>query len=131
MKGRKTLIILVHAFIGWGLCAATMGIGTALTTIDNTLIIHAVAAPIIFSVVSVVYFKYSNFTSPLQTALIFVAFVMVVDFFGVALLINRSLEMFTSLLGTWIPLSLIITSTLLMGWWVTWKSPAVRGIART
>ncbi|OGO29181.1 MAG: hypothetical protein A2136_06615 [Chloroflexi bacterium RBG_16_54_11] len=70
-------------------------------------------------------------TSPLKTAIIFVAFVMVVNFFGVALLINRSLEMFVSLLGTWIPFMLIFTSTLLTGWWVTRKSLAVRGTART
>jgi len=37
------------------------------------------------------------------------------DFFVVTLLINRSLEMFTSLLGTWIPFALIFTSTYLTG----------------
>jgi hypothetical protein len=39
----------------------------------------------------------------------------VVDFFVVALLINRSLDMFASLLGTWIPFALIFTSTYLTG----------------
>jgi hypothetical protein len=33
----------------------------------------------------------------------------------VALLINRSLEMFASLLGTWIPFALIFASTYLTG----------------
>jgi hypothetical protein len=46
----------------------------------------------------------------LQTALIFVGFVIVVDFFVVALLINKSLDMFASLLGTWIPFALIFGS---------------------
>jgi len=58
----------------------------------------------------------------LQTALIFVGFVIVVDFFLVALLINRSLEMFTSLLGTWIPFALIFTSTYVTGLIVTPKA---------
>jgi hypothetical protein len=40
----KTSILLVHAFVGWLLCAATMGIGMALTTMQNALIIHAIAA---------------------------------------------------------------------------------------
>ena len=36
-------------------------------------------------------------------------------FFVVALLINRSFEMFASLLGTWIPFALIFLSTYLTG----------------
>ncbi len=41
------------------------------------------------------------------------------DFFVVALLINRSLEMFASPLGTWIPFALIFVSTWLTGLVVT------------
>jgi hypothetical protein len=37
------------------------------------------------------------------------------DFFIVAMLINKSFEMFTSLLGTWIPFALIFISTYLTG----------------
>jgi len=54
-------------------------------------------------------------TTPLQTAIVFITFVFGMDFFVVALLINRSLEMFTSLLGTWLPFVLIFTSTWLTG----------------
>lgn len=115
MSLQKILVILVHAFVGWALCAATMGIGMAVTTLQTTLIVHAIGAPIFFAGVSWIYFRKFNYTSPLQTALIFVGFVIVVDFFLVALLINRSLEMFTSLLGTWIPFALIFASTYLAG----------------
>lgn len=45
----------------------------------------------------------------------FVGFVIVVDFFLVALVIERSLEMFASPLGTWIPFALIFTSTYVTG----------------
>jgi hypothetical protein len=65
--------------------------------------------------VSLNYFRRFNYTTPLQTAFIFVSFVILVDFFIVALVINQSLEMFTSLLGTWIPFALIFISTYLMG----------------
>jgi len=58
----------------------------------------------------------------LQTASVFVTFVVAVDFFAVALLIYGSLEMFTSLLGTWIPFVLIFASTYLTGLSVA-KSP--------
>jgi len=115
MNSRKVTTILVHAFIGWALCAATMGIGMATMSIENALIVHAIGAPIFFTILSLVYFNKFNYTPPLQTALIFVSFVIVVDFFVVALLVNRSLEMFTSLLGTWIPFALIFTSTYLTG----------------
>ena len=50
-----------------------------------------------------------------MTALIFVGFVAIVDFFVVALLINKSLEMFYSFLGTWIPFALIFLSTYFKG----------------
>ena len=118
MSTRKVITVLLHAFIGWALCAATMGIGMATTTIRNTLIIHAIGAPIFFMVVSLNYFKKYGYTTPMQTALIFVGFVIMVDFLVVALLINRSLEMFASLLGTWIPFGLIFLSTYLTGIYV-------------
>ena len=112
---RKTIIILAHAFVGWLLCAATMGIGMAVTSQQTALVIHAIGAPIYFTVVSSFYFGRFHFTSPLLTAAIFVAFVMIVDFCVVALLIIRSLAMFESVLGTWIPFALIFASTLLTG----------------
>ena len=115
MNASKMLIVFAHAFLGWAFCAATMGIGMAVTSLDNTLVIHAIAAPIFFAGVSLVYFLKFNFTPPVQTALIFVAFVIAMDFFLVAMLINRSFEMFTSLLGTWIPFALIFLSTWLTG----------------
>ena len=115
MTTKKILIILAHAFVGWALCAATMGIGMAVTTLDNTLVIHAIGAPIFFCGVSLVYFRRFNYTAPLQTAGYFLAFVVAMDFFVVAMLINRSFEMFTSLLGTWLPFTLIFASTYLTG----------------
>ena len=115
MHMKKLVIIFVHAFIGWVLCAATMGIGMATMTLESTLIVHAVGAPIFFAVVSLIFFRKFNYTTPLQTAMIFVGFVIAVDFFVVALVINRSLEMFVSLLGTWIPFALIFASTYLTG----------------
>jgi hypothetical protein len=115
MNTKKILIILAHAFIGWALCTATMVIGMATMSIDSALIVHAIGAPIFFTIISLVYFNKFNYTSPLQTAGIFVSFVILVDFFLVALVINRSLEMFASLLGTWIPFALIFTSTYVTG----------------
>lgn len=126
MTGNQWQTILVHAFIGWALCAATMGIGMAVTTTETTLIAHAIGAPIFFGLVSWSYFGRFNHTTPLQTAFIFVGFVILVDFFLVALVINRSLEMFASLLGTWIPFVLIFGSTYLTGAYMNRKPEAVK-----
>jgi hypothetical protein len=115
MNLKKITIILGHAFIGWALCGATMGIGLATMTLEDALIVHALAAPVFFTIISLVYFQKFNYTTPFQTALIFVGFVIAMDFFVVALLINRSLDMFTSLLGTWIPFALIFAATYLRG----------------
>jgi hypothetical protein len=115
MTMQKTATILVHAFVGWVLCAATMGIGMALTSLETTLIVHAIGAPVFFFIVSLVYYKKFNYTTPLQTAVIFTAFVILVDFTLVAMVINRSFEMFSSPLGIWIPFALIFLSTWLTG----------------
>jgi hypothetical protein len=116
---RKILILLGHAFVGWALCFATIAIGRATTTMDVTLIIHAIFTPIFFCLVSLFYFARSSYTSPFVTALTFVGFVIFIDFFSVALVINQSLEMFASLIGTWIPFALIFVTTYLTGWVVT------------
>lgn len=108
-------IIIIHAFVGWLLCDLTMVIGMVITSLDNAIIIHAIGAPIFFGAVSFIYFKKFGFTSPFQTAIIFVSFVIAMDFFIVALLIEQSFEMFYSPLGTWIPFTLIFTSTYLVG----------------
>jgi hypothetical protein len=108
-------IVFIHAFVGWILCGATMGAGMALTSITNALYIHAIGAPLFFIAISFNYFKKFNQVSPLKTAVLFVGFVIVVDFFIVALLINRSLEMFSSILGTWIPFLLIFGATYATG----------------
>ena len=72
----------------------------AVTTLENTLIIHATAAPLFFAGVSLVYFRKFNYTLPIQTAMIFITFVLGIDFFVVAILINHSFEMFTSALSS-------------------------------
>ena len=123
---RKVLVILGYALIGWALCTASMMIGMAVTTLDTALIVHALGAPVFFFGVSLVYFTKFNYTSPFQTALIFVGFVIFMDFFLIALVINQSLEMFTSLLGTWIPFVLIFLSTTVTGRVVTRQQTEAR-----
>ncbi len=111
----KLLIVSIYAFIGWTICGAIMFIGTAVTSEFIALIIHAVAAPIIFAVVSSFYFKKYDLTTPLETAALFVVFFVLLDFIVVAFLINKSLAIFGNVLGTWIPFVLIFISTYYTG----------------
>lgn len=92
-----------------------MWIGMAVTTLENAQIIHAIGAPIFFFAVSWNYFTKFDYSSPAATAGFFVAFVVAMDVIVVALIVERSFEMFTSLLGTWIPFALIFASTYLTG----------------
>jgi hypothetical protein len=121
LKLKRGLVVILFAFLGWLLCFATIGIGMALTSIQTALVIHAIAAPIIFTSLSLVYFKKYNYTSPFVTAIIFIGFVVFMDFFVVALAINHSFEMFTSFIGTWLPFVLIFLSTFITGVFVNRK----------
>lgn len=121
MNFKKAITILIHAFVGWGLCGATIGIGKNLTSMEITLVLHAIGAPIFFAIIALIYFKNFNYTTPLQTAVIFIGFVIFMDVFLVALFIEKSFAMFTSPLGTWIPFALIFLATCIIG--LTLKSP--------
>lgn len=112
---RARVILIAHALVGWALCFATIGIGMRLASVETALIVHAIGAPIYFAGVSRVYFTRFAFTTPIQTAALFTAIVMGLDFFLVALVILRSLDMFASPLGTWIPFALIFGATWLTG----------------
>jgi len=116
---KKALVVFVFALIGWGLCGAIIGIGRSITTIENTLIIHAIGVPVIFGALSWIYFTWFHYTSPLQTALIFLGFAILMDGGIIAPFSEKSFAMFSSILGTWIPFALIFASTYLVGWTVT------------
>ena len=115
---RQLTALLPHVFVSWALCTATMMIGLAVASEETALVVHAIGAPMFSGVVSWNYYRRFFYTTPLQTATAFVSFVIVVDFFLVALVINQSLEMFASLLGTWIPFVLIFASVYLVGGWM-------------
>lgn len=118
MKAIEIIAVLFFGFIGQLGCWGLMMGGQSITTLDNALIIHAIGAPIVFALVSFVYFKKLNYTNPLITGITFLAVVVLMDFFIVSLLINKSFDMFLSPIGTWIPFALIFTSTYLTGTFV-------------
>jgi hypothetical protein len=114
-KIRRFGVVLAFALIAQGLCWMIMIVGRAVTSLETTLIAHAIGAPIIAVVVSSIYYKRFNYTTPLQTAIVFASVVIAMDFFIVALLIEKSFEMFSSPIGTWIPITSIFLATYLTG----------------
>ena len=116
---KRLVVLLAFALLAQALCWSIMIVGQMVTSIENTLIAHAIGAPIIAVVVSSVYYRKFNYTTPLQTAIAFISVVIAMDVFVVALFIEKSFEMFASPIGTWIPFSSIFLATYLTGLFTT------------
>jgi hypothetical protein len=113
----KSFVFLLHALTGWALCGAVMGIGLKMFSLQNALILHLFAAPLIFALVSLSFYKKMPSSRPILVAAGFTAFVMTMDFILVAWIIQRSFAMFGSFMGTWMPFVMIFTSS-----WMTGKA---------
>ena len=111
----QILVIVGHAFVGWVLCGATMMLGMKATSVQRAIVIHAVAAPLIFAVLAWIYFRWFGYTGPLATAGIFVGLVIVLDLAVVAPFIEKSFAMFRSFSGTWLPFVLMFLVTWVIG----------------
>ncbi|MCP4725332.1 MAG: hypothetical protein GY863_09865 [bacterium] len=112
---KKIPVLLLFSAIGWILCGLVMWTGMVLFSIETTLIIHLIAAPVFFIVLSLVYFRKFNHTSPLYTAVFFISAVIFLDVFIVSMLIEKNFDMFRSPIGTWIPFLLIFLATYFTG----------------
>lgn len=116
--GERTAVLVGLAFAGWALCGMIMGVGMATTTMENALVLHALLAPVVFLGISALYFTRFNYTTPLETASLFVGFVIFMDATVVSVLINGSFDMFRSISGTWLVFAEIFAATLLTGWYL-------------
>lgn len=115
MEIKEALILLVNAIIIYFVCFAVMGLSMATLPIDEALVAHAVAAPFVSAIFSYIYYKKFNYSSPLITAIVIVATVILLDFFLTATIILQDYAMFYSLIGTWIPFALIFIAALIVG----------------
>lgn len=111
----KIWLLIFLALIGWVLCGGIIAIGRAITAMEITLIAHAILAPVFFYFLARIYYSKSNLPSPIQTASVFLLIVVGMDFFVVALLIEKSFAMFESFLGIWLPFILIFCAVWIAG----------------
>lgn len=112
---KKIIIVALFTILGWMFCGSIIGIGRTLTTMEIILLIHLVGVPIIFGIISIIYFYFFNYTTPLLTAAIFTGTAIILDFFLVAIFIEKSFDMFKSAIGTWIPFGFIFITTYYTG----------------
>lgn len=125
---RQGAVIAAHALVVWVLCGALMFAGMSLFSLGYALVIHAIGAPIIAGLAAWFYFKRFHYTTPLNTAFLLVGFVIFMDVFVVALLIEQSFTMFASFSGTWLPFALIFMATYGAGHYLTPQSGKARAV---
>ena len=116
-RWKVAAVLGLHGLVVWGLCGATIAVGRAFLPMQTTLVVHAVVAPLVAAGASLHYSARFGYTGPLATATFFLSFVVVVDFLLVALVLERSLDMFRSALGTWIPFASIFAAAFAAGAW--------------
>ena len=113
---RASLVsLVVHGLVGWAACGALMGGLMAVGPISTALVVHAIGAPVIFTALTAHLFVRHGARPPLVVAAFFTALVVTLDALVVAWLIQGSFEMFSSVLGTWIPFGLIFVSVFVTG----------------
>ena len=112
---KRTFVILLHGIIGWLGCGIVMMSLINVTTIYMALIIHFIAAPFIFLAISNNYFYRFDYTSPLLTAIFLTLIVIALDFFVVAMVIEKNFEMFKNPMGTWLPFLFIFLTIWIRG----------------
>ncbi len=112
--GRSLPRLIAHGVFGWALCGALMAGLLQIAPTGIAVAIHAVAAPLLFAVVALHYFRAYGARDPLPVALAFTEIVVALDAAIVAELVLRDFSMFQSFAGTWLPFLLIFLAT-----WVT------------
>jgi hypothetical protein len=100
-----------------------MGALLAMTDLWTALVGHTAAAAVIFLFVAKHYFGLSGARDPLPTAVTFVSAMALLDLVVVAGLVQHSLQIFTSVIGTWLPFFLVFL--------VTWGTGVVMSVMPT
>jgi len=108
LKPQVTLI--GFALVGWLICGATIGIGRQVLSMQATLIVHAVVAPLAFLGLGWSYARLFPATSAKRVGGTMLSIVVGLDAFLVAPFFEHSYAMFESWLGTWLPFALILVA---------------------
>jgi len=121
--GGSLMRLLAHAAAGWAVCAAAMGLLLLVASTRVALAVHAAVAPLVFWIVARHYFAARGARGAMTTALAFLGTVVFLDLVLVAGVLEHSLAMFTSVLGSWLPFALLFGVTWAAGE-MAWMVPA-------
>ena len=99
------------AIAGWAACGATLGIARAVAGIDVALLVHLAAAPLVGAAATRLVWRNPRHPGPLATAALVAGTPALLDGIVVAPFLERSFAMFASVLGTWLPLGLILAAS--------------------
>ncbi len=91
------------ALVLWGACGGVIAAGRRLWSLDTTLRVHLVVAPVLAFLVAVAHKELAPGFDPLLRAAAITFIVMLLDALVVAPLFERSYAMFRSFVGTWLP----------------------------
>ncbi len=111
----RWLSVVAHALVGWAICGATVAVGREVISMQTTLVVHAVVAPLAFALLTWHHYTHHPGSSEKGTALVMVSIVVGLDAVLVAPLMERSYAMFRSVLGTWVPFASIFAASYLAG----------------
>jgi hypothetical protein len=75
----KLLALPFLGFIGSALCATAVVISQEVTILQNSAIIYFILVPSIYLLLSLFYFTYFHYSSPLMTAIFFSFFILFID----------------------------------------------------
>ncbi len=95
--------LVVLALVLWGACGGVIAVGRRLWSIDTTLRVHLVVAPVLAFLVAVAHKELAPGFDPLLRAAAITVVVVLLDALVVAPLFERSYAMFRSFVGTWLP----------------------------
>ncbi len=87
----------------WGACGGVIAIGRRLWSLETTLRVHLIAAPIFAFLVAAVHRGLAPEFDPSLRAAAITIIVMLLDALVFAPFFERSYGMFRSVIGTWLP----------------------------
>jgi len=97
------VLLIALALVLWGACGGVIAVGRRLWSLETTLCVHLVAAPIFAFLVAAAHRELAPAFDPLLRAAAITIVVMLLDALVVAPFFERSYAMFKSVIGTWLP----------------------------
>ena len=110
-QGRSPWMVVLHAVVGWGVCASVMTTLLTRTPLAVAFTLHALTALIAFAFIARHYFVYRGARSPLLVAASITAIVAFLDATLVAGVLEHHAALLASVAGFWVPLALIFAVT--------------------